>query len=183
MIAQGSFYPSDSSHDEAPLPSGPKNDVWSLGVLLFELCAVRIFHKFFNFTKSRHSCNIYFFVWICAVGSIVILNSNAVNQSQGRRLLQNIDISERLKFILTLGKWEGRNYWIYWALVGSVRLMLWHCLLFSGCMDDIVTVLAEEHGCLDTIKVESKSLVALFFHWKRACVKIFIFARNFDGLF
>lgn len=34
-------------------------------------------------------------------------------------------------------------------------------LLFSGCMDDIVTVLAEEHGCLDTIKVESKPLVAL----------------------
>lgn len=33
-------------------------------------------------------------------------------------------------------------------------------LLFSGCMDDIVTVLAEEHGCLDSIKVESKPLVA-----------------------
>ncbi|XP_034739217.1 TBC domain-containing protein kinase-like protein [Etheostoma cragini] len=80
VIAQGSFHPSDSSHDATPLPSGPKTDVWSLGVLLFELYA-------------------------------------------GRRLLQNIHISERLKFILTL-----------------------------GCMDDIVTVLAEEHGCLDTIK-------------------------------
>ncbi|XP_034043871.1 TBC domain-containing protein kinase-like protein [Thalassophryne amazonica] len=80
VIAQGSFHLSDRSHDEAPLPSGPKSDVWSLGVLLFELCV-------------------------------------------GRRLLQNIDISERLKFILTL-----------------------------GCMDDIVTVLAEEHGCLDIIK-------------------------------
>lgn len=42
VIAQGSFHPSDSYHDEAPLPSGPKTDVWSLGVLLFELCAVRI---------------------------------------------------------------------------------------------------------------------------------------------
>lgn len=41
VIAQGSFHPSDSSHNEAPLPSGPKTDVWSLGVLLFELCAVR----------------------------------------------------------------------------------------------------------------------------------------------
>lgn len=33
-------------------------------------------------------------------------------------------------------------------------------LLFSGCMDDIVTVLAEEHGCLDTIKVELNALVS-----------------------
>lgn len=33
-------------------------------------------------------------------------------------------------------------------------------LLLSGCIDDIVTVLAEEHGCLDTIKVESKPLAA-----------------------
>uniref|UniRef100_A0A672GX41 TBC1 domain containing kinase n=1 Tax=Salarias fasciatus TaxID=181472 RepID=A0A672GX41_SALFA len=60
VIAQGSFHPTDPSHDEAPPPSGPKADVWSLGVLLFELCA-------------------------------------------GRRLLHNIEISERLKFILTLG--------------------------------------------------------------------------------
>lgn len=30
------------------------------------------------------------------------------NQLQGRRLLQNIDISERLKFILTLGEYKGR---------------------------------------------------------------------------
>lgn len=50
VIAQGSFHPSDPSRDEAPLPSGPKSDVWSLGILLFELCAVRILNK--------HSCKI-----------------------------------------------------------------------------------------------------------------------------
>ncbi|KAK3554124.1 hypothetical protein QTP70_019221, partial [Hemibagrus guttatus] len=80
VIAQGMFQSTDPSLSQVPLPSGPKTDVWSLGMLLFELCA-------------------------------------------GRQVLQNIEISERLKFIITL-----------------------------GCMDDIVTVLAEEHGCLDVIK-------------------------------
>ncbi|GAA6080357.1 TBC domain-containing protein kinase-like protein isoform X1, partial [Tachysurus ichikawai] len=80
VIAQGMFQSTDPSLSQVPLPSGPKTDVWSMGMLLFELCA-------------------------------------------GRRVLQNIEISERLKFVITL-----------------------------GCMDDIVTVLAEEHGCLDVIK-------------------------------
>ncbi|XP_077575357.1 TBC domain-containing protein kinase-like protein [Stigmatopora nigra] len=89
VIAQGSFHPSDPYHDENPRSSGPKTDIWSLGVLLFELCA-------------------------------------------GRRLLHNIEISERLKFILTL-----------------------------GCMDDIVTVLAEEHGCLEMIKDLPETILEL----------------------
>ncbi|XP_030643926.1 TBC domain-containing protein kinase-like protein [Chanos chanos] len=80
VIAQGCFRSTDSSLVDPPLPSGPKSDVWSLGILLFELCV-------------------------------------------GRGILQNIDISERLKFIINL-----------------------------GVMDDIVTVLAEEHGCLEIIK-------------------------------
>lgn len=48
VIAQGCLYSSDPSIIEAPLPSGPKTDVWSLGVLLFELCVVRSqsFHRF-----------------------------------------------------------------------------------------------------------------------------------------
>uniref|UniRef100_A0A3B5LV45 TBC domain-containing protein kinase-like protein n=1 Tax=Xiphophorus couchianus TaxID=32473 RepID=A0A3B5LV45_9TELE len=89
VIALGCFNPSDPSHSETPLPSGPKSDVWSLGILLFELCA-------------------------------------------GRRVLQNIEISDKLKFILTL-----------------------------GCMDDIVTVLAEEHGCLEIIKVRLRNTPSL----------------------
>lgn len=139
VIAQGSFHPSDSSHDEAPLPSGPKTDVWSLGILLFELCAVRILHKCPH-KISRHSYNIFFFVWIYAVGILFTLDSNAVNRLQGRRLLQNIDISDRLKFILTLGKWKGRNNWNYWEICSwklregyaavlfvILRLHGWHC--------------------------------------------------------
>ncbi|XP_048855718.1 TBC domain-containing protein kinase-like protein [Brienomyrus brachyistius] len=89
VIAQGWSHPSDPSHKEPPRRSGPKVDVWSLGVLLFELCV-------------------------------------------GRRLLQSFDISERLKFILSL-----------------------------GCVDDIVTVVAEEHGCLEVIKELPENVLSL----------------------
>ncbi|KAG9344132.1 hypothetical protein JZ751_012614, partial [Albula glossodonta] len=89
VVAQGSFHPRDVSHRESPLPSGPKTDVWSLGLLLLELCV-------------------------------------------GRTLLQSIDISERLKFILTL-----------------------------GCMDDIITVIAEEHGCLERVKELPENVLTL----------------------
>uniref|UniRef100_A0A8B9MD79 TBC domain-containing protein kinase-like protein n=1 Tax=Accipiter nisus TaxID=211598 RepID=A0A8B9MD79_9AVES len=86
VIAQGIVKPSDHTQCEKPLPSGPKSDLWSLGIILFELC-------------------------------------------MGRKLFQSLEIAERLKFIIML-----------------------------GCVDDIVTVLAEEHGCLDIIKVCGTSL-------------------------
>ncbi|XP_068869399.1 TBC domain-containing protein kinase-like protein isoform X2 [Aphelocoma coerulescens] len=89
VIAQGIGKPSDHTQCEKPLPSGPKSDLWSLGVILFELC-------------------------------------------MGRKLFQSLEIAERLKFILML-----------------------------GCVDDIVTVLAEEHGCLDIIKDLSETAIAL----------------------
>uniref|UniRef100_A0A803YJY0 TBC1 domain containing kinase n=1 Tax=Meleagris gallopavo TaxID=9103 RepID=A0A803YJY0_MELGA len=77
VIAQGIVKPRDHTQCEKPLPSGPKSDLWSLGIILFELCVV---------------CKRVFF------------------------------------FIVTLGEW-------------------------LRYVDDIVTVLAEEHGCLDIIKV------------------------------
>uniref|UniRef100_A0A8C9FAL1 TBC1 domain containing kinase n=1 Tax=Pavo cristatus TaxID=9049 RepID=A0A8C9FAL1_PAVCR len=41
VIAQGIVKPSDHTQCEKPLPSGPKSDVWSLGIILFELCVGR----------------------------------------------------------------------------------------------------------------------------------------------
>lgn len=92
---------------------------------------------------------------------VVTLISNSWDPHlQGRRLLQNIDISDRLKFILTLGEWR-RTFLLLdiWSGVLAFWAHTTVSLLFSGCMDDIVTVLAEEHGCLDTIKVALKALV------------------------
>lgn len=40
VIAQGIVKPSDHTQSEKPLPSGPKSDLWSLGIILFELCMV-----------------------------------------------------------------------------------------------------------------------------------------------
>uniref|UniRef100_V9KC16 TBC domain-containing protein kinase-like protein n=1 Tax=Callorhinchus milii TaxID=7868 RepID=V9KC16_CALMI len=89
VIAEGLVKPSDHTQSERFLPSGPKADVWSLGVILFELCV-------------------------------------------GRKLLQNLGISERLRFILNL-----------------------------GCVDDIKTVMAEEHGCCEIIKELPRDVLTL----------------------
>ncbi|XP_032256841.1 TBC domain-containing protein kinase-like protein isoform X1 [Phoca vitulina] len=89
VIAQGILKTTDHVPSEKPLPSGPKSDVWSLGIILFELCV-------------------------------------------GRKLFQSLDISERLKFLLTL-----------------------------DCVDDTIIVLAEEHGCLDIIKDLPKNVINL----------------------
>uniref|UniRef100_A0A8C7I3U2 TBC domain-containing protein kinase-like protein n=1 Tax=Oncorhynchus kisutch TaxID=8019 RepID=A0A8C7I3U2_ONCKI len=90
VIAQGSVHPSDPSQGENPLPSGPKTDVWSLGVLLFELCAV---------SSLKPPC-------------LDLMND----------------------YLIEL----------------SVR----------------ITVLAEEHGCLDAIRVSLKSIIShCLLHW------------------
>ncbi|XP_021101110.1 TBC domain-containing protein kinase-like protein isoform X4 [Heterocephalus glaber] len=89
VIAQGIVKTTDHAPSEKPLPSGPKSDVWTLGIILFELC-------------------------------------------MGRKLFQSLDISERLKFLLTL-----------------------------GCVDDTVTVLAEEHGCLDILQELPENMIDL----------------------
>nr|XP_044623370.1 TBC domain-containing protein kinase-like protein isoform X5 [Equus asinus] len=89
VIAQGISKTTDHVPNGKPLPSGPKSDVWSLGIILFELC-------------------------------------------MGRKLFQSLDISERLKFLLTL-----------------------------DCVDDTVIVLAEEHGCLDVVKELPENVMGL----------------------
>uniref|UniRef100_G1QEL8 TBC domain-containing protein kinase-like protein n=1 Tax=Myotis lucifugus TaxID=59463 RepID=G1QEL8_MYOLU len=89
VIAQGISKTTDHVPNEKPLPSGPKSDVWSLGIILFELCV-------------------------------------------GRKLFQSLDVSERLKFLLTL-----------------------------DCVDDTIIVLAEEHGCLDIIKELPENVIDL----------------------
>ncbi|KAH0615901.1 hypothetical protein JD844_026521 [Phrynosoma platyrhinos] len=87
VIAQGVI--KFSEHMQSEKPSGPKSDVWSLGIILFELC-------------------------------------------MGRKLFQSLDVAERLKLIFNL-----------------------------GCVDDILTVLAEEHGSLDIIKELPENILTL----------------------
>lgn len=84
---------------------------------------------------------------------------------QGRQILQNIDISDRMKFIITLGEFMFKLHYLCIHITlfcpfsvvmnFTVRISLSFLLLIvsTGCMDDIITVLAEEHGCLDTVKV------------------------------
>lgn len=195
VIAQGSVHPSDPSQGENPLPSGPKTDVWTLGVLLFELCAVSsltppcldlMIDWLIELSIKSQDCH-WQMLWQCYIAielrvqvkcDIVVRRKSfcphvlSTFYLQGRRLLQNIEISERLKFIITLGKWTcclvrqpGEPQIGYDGVVHC----LWHgglCLLFSGCIDDIVTVLAEEHGCLDAIRVSLKSITSHYLlHW------------------
>ncbi|XP_072112497.1 TBC domain-containing protein kinase-like protein [Mobula birostris] len=89
VIAQGLPKPCDHTKSESSSRSGPKVDVWSLGVMLLELCV-------------------------------------------GHKLFQNVDISERLKFILNL-----------------------------DCVDDIVTVIAETHGCFNITTDLPKDVLTL----------------------
>lgn len=52
VIAQGIVKNTDYTPNEKPLPSGPKSDVWSLGIILFELCVVCI--KNFKIIKRNY---------------------------------------------------------------------------------------------------------------------------------
>ncbi|KAL7982053.1 hypothetical protein Chor_001110, partial [Crotalus horridus] len=102
VIAQGIIKCNDHMQIEKALRSGPKSDVWSLGIILFELC-------------------------------------------MGRKLFQSLDVAERLKLILNL-----------------------------GCVDDIITVLAEEHGCLEILKEVPENILTLLkkcltFHPSKRC--------------
>lgn len=93
---------------------------------------------------------------------------------QGRQILQNIDISDRLKFIITLGEFMFTLHYLCihvtlfcpFSVVMNftIRISLIFLLLIvsTGCMDDIITVLAEEHGCLDTVKVSLLVLMDTF---------------------
>uniref|UniRef100_A0A8C0H0V7 TBC domain-containing protein kinase-like protein n=1 Tax=Chelonoidis abingdonii TaxID=106734 RepID=A0A8C0H0V7_CHEAB len=98
VIAQGFVKPSDHTQCEKLLPSGPKSDVWSLGIILFELCVGRKGGNFLCLFKQYH------------------------------------------------------------FLIVPLFFLLFY---FVGCVDDIVTVLAEEHGCLDIIKELPENAIAL----------------------
>uniref|UniRef100_A0A8C9F9N9 TBC1 domain containing kinase n=1 Tax=Pavo cristatus TaxID=9049 RepID=A0A8C9F9N9_PAVCR len=61
VIAQGIVKPSDHTQCEKPLPSGPKSDVWSLGIILFELCVVRKRVIFFIVTLGEYALHLMLF--------------------------------------------------------------------------------------------------------------------------
>uniref|UniRef100_A0A6I8SIM5 TBC domain-containing protein kinase-like protein n=1 Tax=Xenopus tropicalis TaxID=8364 RepID=A0A6I8SIM5_XENTR len=61
VIAQGIVKPTDPTQCERPLPSGPKSDVWSLGLILFELCMVctvacRCVDDIITVLSEEHGC-------------------------------------------------------------------------------------------------------------------------------
>uniref|UniRef100_A0A8C3T718 TBC domain-containing protein kinase-like protein n=1 Tax=Chelydra serpentina TaxID=8475 RepID=A0A8C3T718_CHESE len=56
VIAQGFVKPSDHTQCEKLLPSGPKSDVWSLGIILFELCVVCCMDDIVTVLAEEHGC-------------------------------------------------------------------------------------------------------------------------------
>ncbi|PKU37336.1 tbc domain-containing protein kinasehypothetical protein [Limosa lapponica baueri] len=56
VIAQGIVKPSDYTQCEKPLPSGPKSDLWSLGIILFELCMVCCVDDIVTVLAEEHGC-------------------------------------------------------------------------------------------------------------------------------
>ncbi|NXA16161.1 TBCK protein, partial [Sapayoa aenigma] len=59
----------------------------------------------------------------------------------------------------------GVEVYLICCLIGISFFIIFNfllfCLFFKGCVDDIVTVLAEEHGCLDIIKDLPENIIAL----------------------
>lgn len=87
----------------------------------------------------------------------------------------SLRIYDRIRHTQPQRKWDSLSR----GLLVIFILLFW----LVGCVDDIITVLAEEHGCLDTIKVWMKNclLIAYFIFFSLGllfltCTKIH---RNF----